>query len=439
MIEKKKYGLAVVDMGCRVNQVEGEKLRLQGREQGWRLVSTPGEADVVVVNTCAVTAESERQARQAIRRLIREHPEVRVVVTGCYAQRDAAALEAMPGVAAVVPMAGKDRLLEDLAGAKPDPLPDGLPAPPVSTRTRHFLKVQDGCDHRCTYCVIPALRGAARSVSPEEVVAMAREARAQGNRELVLTGIDLGSYGRDIGTGLAFLVSELLRSSPELERLRLSSIDPLDIDAELAALLAGEERLMPHLHLSIQSGSDRVRKRMARRGGGREVIEKLRELTERRPDLVLGGDFIVGFPTESEADFDATLELVRESGLCLLHVFRYSPRPGTPAARIPPRFQVSGDIQVERSARLRAVGRAALLQRLRQRLGSTDTLLVEERIQGRLLGKTPGFLPVSVADPDLRDRRGQIVGVRLSSVDSAEEGWLGEVTELSTELSTACG
>ena len=321
----------VVTFGCRLNSFESEVMRRHARAAALR--------DTVIVHTCAVTAEADRQARQTIRRLRRERPEARIVVTGCGAQVGAGAYAAMPEVDHVVGNAEKLRA-ETWAGLPEAPrllvgdimlvretaahLVDGFDG-----RTRAFLEVQQGCDHRCTFCIIPYGRGPSRSVPPERIAAQARALVENGYRELVVTGVDITSYGRDLPgqPSLGAMLANLLAAVPELGRLRLSSIDPAEVDPELERLVAEEPRLMPHLHLSVQAGDDLVLKRMKRRHLRADVVRVAERLRDLRPDLVFGADLIAGFPTEDEAMFGRTLDLVAEAGLTYLHVFPYSPDP----------------------------------------------------------------------------------------------------------------
>jgi threonylcarbamoyladenosine tRNA methylthiotransferase MtaB len=350
----------VVTFGCRLNMVDSEDL---ARRHG---------PETVVVNTCAVTHEATRQARQAIRRLHRERPQAQIVVAGCAARIDPTAFAAMDGVARVV------------AEEQPNE------ARAASEGTRAFLAVQNGCDHSCTFCIIPAGRGASRSVAPDEIVAQARALVESGKQEIVLTGVDLTSYDAD-GLRLGGLARRLLRETPQLARLRLSSIDCIEADHDLLLALKEEERLCPHLHLSLQSGDDLVLKRMKRRHLRADAVRFCDETRKARPDIVFGADFIAGFPTETEAMFAQTLTLVDDCGLTHLHVFPFSPRPGTPAARMP---QVPRDIAKARAARLREVGEAALARHLDAQLGRRLVFLTERggvaRAPDFTLARTPG-------------------------------------------------
>jgi threonylcarbamoyladenosine tRNA methylthiotransferase MtaB len=390
--------IEVITFGCRLNTFESEVIR---RHAGAAALS-----DAVIVHTCAVTAEAERQARQTIRRLRRERPDARIIVTGCSVQVASGAYAAMAEVDHVVGNAEKLRpeTWRALAGeiaAGPrvqvgdimavretaHHLVDGLDG-----RTRAFLQVQQGCDHRCTFCIIPFGRGPSRSVPLPAIAEQARALVAAGYRELVVTGVDITSYGKDLpGTPtLGAMLKGLLRAVPEFDRLRLSSIDPAEIDDDLRDLVAAEPRLLPHLHLSVQAGDDLVLKRMKRRHLRRHVLGVTAELKALRPDIVFGADLIAGFPTEDEAMFENTLELVDEAGLTFLHVFPYSARSGTPAARMP---QVPKEVRKERAARLRAAGEAALDRFLHAQLGERRRALMERHDSGH----TDQFAPVRLA------------------------------------------
>lgn len=351
----------VITFGCRLNGVDSEALARDAA----------GSGETVVVNTCAVTAEATRQARQAIRRLGRERPQAEIVVAGCAARIDPQGFAAMAGVSRVI-----------------------VEQPPAQARaasdgTRGVLAVQNGCDHRCTFCIIPYGRGASRSATPAEALAAARALRDSGKQEIVLTGVDLTSYAHGDFT-LGRLVRLLLRELPDLPRLRLSSIDCIEADAELLAAFAEEERLCPHLHLSLQSGDDLILKRMKRRHTRADAIEFCSRLRGLRPDIVFGADIIVGFPTETEAMFGGSLGLIEACGLTHLHVFPFSARPETPAARMPP---VDGDVVKTRAKHLRTAGAAALARHLDAQRGKTLRFLVERGGNARAadftLARTP--------------------------------------------------
>ncbi len=375
--------LDVISFGCRLNAYEAEVMRAKAGEAGLE--------NAVIVNTCAVTAEAERQARQAIRRARRARPEARIIVTGCGAQVDPARYAAMPEVDRVIgnldklevasfaPAATERIVVNDVMAARETAshLIAGF-----ENRARAFVQVQNGCDHRCTFCIIPFGRGPSRSVPIGEIAREIRTLVEHGHREVVLSGVDLGAYGADLPgrPPLGQMVRRLLAAVPELPRLRLSSIDPVEIDTELETLLGQEPRLMPHLHLSVQAGDDMILKRMKRRHARADVIALVDRLRARRPDMMFGADFIAGFPTEDDAMFDNTLRLVDEAGLDHLHVFPYSPRPGTPAARMP---QVPVALAKARAARLRARGEARLSAALDAKIGTSMSVLIERAGEGR--------------------------------------------------------
>jgi len=382
----------VVTFGCRLNLTESEAIKARAAEARLR--------DAVVVNTCAVTAEAVRQSRQAIRRLKRERPEARILVTGCAAQIEPQTYAAMPEVDAVIGneeklkartyadfgTGGLERLRVNDIMSMRETAPQM--AEQFDGHTRAFLQVQTGCDHRCTFCVIPFGRGPSRSVGLGAVVDAARRLTQSGYAEIVLTGVDLTAYGADLpgAPRLGDLAAKLLKQVPGLKRLRLSSIDTIEADATLMRLIAEEERLMPHFHLSAQSGDDMILKRMKRRHTRADTIAFCDTVRRARPDAVFGADLIAGFPTESAAMFENSLRLVEDAGLSFLHVFPFSPRPGTPAAKMPalPRALVK-----ERAARLRAQGEAARARHLRSLLGQERTLLMERGGVGR----SPCFTP----------------------------------------------
>jgi threonylcarbamoyladenosine tRNA methylthiotransferase MtaB len=409
-------GPEIITFGCRLNAYESEVMRQQARGEGL--------SDAVIVNTCAVTKEAERQARQAIRRARRERPRARIIVTGCAAQIDPAAYAAMPEVDQVV--GNREKLSagtfaptsSDLAGDHPRVLVDDIMAVRETAghlirgfegRARAFVQVQQGCDHRCTFCIIPYGRGPSRSVPVGEVVRQVRLLAAGGVAEVVLSGVDVTDYGTDLPgrPRLGQLVRRILALVPELPRLRISSVDPVELDDDLLRLIAEEERLMPHLHLSLQAGDDLVLKRMKRRHLRADAVALCREVRRLRPDVVYGADLIAGFPTEDEAGFVNTLSLVADCGLTYLHVFPYSPRPGTPAARMP---QVPAKVRKARAARLRATGDRALAAFLDSRVGRDERVLVEK--PG--FGHSAQFAPVEWPDRALA-RPGEIITLRIAA------------------------
>ena len=402
----------VVTFGCRLNAYESEQIRARAAQDGLQ--------DAVVFNTCAVTGEAVRQARQAIRKARRERPGARIVVTGCAAQIDPQAFAGMGEVDLVLgnaeklaphaylptaPEEGVLRVNDIFAVRETSPhLVDGL-----TDKARAYVEVQNGCDHRCTFCVIPYGRGNSRSAAAGQIVEQVRRLAQQGWREVVLTGVDITSWGADLPgqPTLGQLVARILRLVPELPRLRLSSIDAAEIDPDLMRCLAEEERLMPHLHLSLQAGDDMILKRMKRRHLRADALRLVADVRAVRPDVAFGCDLIAGFPTETEAMFDNTLSLVDEAGLSYLHVFPFSPRPGTPAARMP---QLARPVVKDRAARLRAAGDAALTRHLAAQTGRTVRALVER--EG--LARAEDFTEVAFAGDA---RAGSLVELTIAGHD----------------------
>jgi threonylcarbamoyladenosine tRNA methylthiotransferase MtaB len=396
----------VVTFGCRLNAFESEVIRRQAERAGL--------SHTIVINSCAVTNEAVAQARQSIRRLKRERPDARIVVTGCAAQTQPKMFADMAEVDRVV---GNDAKMHSQAWRDSRTAFDASPfgigssekiavadimavremAPHLlegfhSGLPRVFVQVQNGCDHRCTFCIIPYGRGNSRSVPMGAVVDQVRALVERGHAEIVLTGVDLTSYGADLpgAPKLGALTRQILRHVPDLKRLRISSIDSIEADRDLLQIIADDERLMPHLHLSLQSGDDLILKRMKRRHSRRDAIEFCTQIRRLRPDIAFGADIIAGFPTETEDMFARSQDLVEECGLTFLHVFPYSPRPGTPAARMP---QVNGAVVKARARRLRETGEAALQRRLASEIGSVRQVLIESDSQGR----TEHFIPVAIA------------------------------------------
>ena len=416
----------VVTFGCRLNAYELEVIRRQAEAAGL--------PDTIVINTCAVTAEATRQSRQAIRKLRRERPQARIVVTGCAAQTEPATFSRMPEVdrvlgnedklsaaawvdtrmvlarADIFGIASEEKALVNDIMAVTETAPhliDGLEG-----RARAFVQVQNGCDHRCTFCIIPYGRGNSRSVPIGEVVAQVRRLCERGYREVVLTGVDLTSYGSNLpgAPKLGRLVQQILKHVPELERLRLSSINSIEVDPALLDAFASDARLMPHLHLSLQAGDDLILKRMKRRHLRADAIVFCDQVRKLRPDVVFGGDIIAGFPTETEAMFQHSLDLVDECGLTHLHVFPYSARPGTPAARMP---QLARAVVKARAQRLRDKGAAALRQRLDHEIGTRRRVLIESND----VGHTEHFIPVQVA---ACAEAGDLLDVRITGHDGRQ-------------------
>ena len=396
----------IITFGCRLNAFESEVIRVEAARAGL--------TDTIVVNSCAVTNEAVAQARQSIRRLKRARPSARIVVTGCAAQTQA---EMFAGMAEVDRVVGNDDKMRgetwrQARAALDAPAEFGVtPKEKIAVTDimavramaprllegfqtglpRAFVQVQNGCDHRCTFCIIPYGRGNSRSVPMDAVVAQVRALVERGHAEIVLTGVDLTSYGADLpgAPKLGQLTRQILRHVPELKRLRISSVDSIEVDRDLLDAIAQDERLMPHLHLSLQSGDDLILKRMKRRHSRQDAVDFCGQIRRLRPDIALGADIIAGFPTETEEMFLRSQDLVDECGLTFLHVFPYSPRPGTPASRMP---QVSGHEIRQRAGRLRAAGAAALQRRLQSEIGATRRVLIESAAQGR----TEHFLPVAI-------------------------------------------
>lgn len=418
-------GPRVVTFGCRLNAYESELIRRAGELAG-------ASGDTIVMNTCAVTGEAVRQARQSIRRARRENPDARIIVTGCAAQTEPATFAAMDEVDLVIgngEKADPSRYAADFGigasekvfvndimsvretaghmihGGEAAPMIDGL-----KDRARAFVQVQNGCDHRCTFCIIPYGRGPSRSVPAGVVVDQISRLVDNGYAEVVLTGVDLTSYGGDLPgkPSLGTLVKHILTRVPDLARLRISSIDSIEVDDALMEVIATEPRLMPHLHLSLQAGDDLILKRMKRRHLRDDAIAFCNEARGLRPDMVFGADLIAGFPTETEDHFQRSIDIIEECGLTHLHVFPFSAREGTPAARMP---QLDRQIVKQRAARLRAAGDAALRRHLDARIGAHAAILIERPGIGRTEQFTEARLAGETAEP------GAIIAATLSGHD----------------------
>jgi len=411
--------LDIVTFGCRLNTYESEVMRREATEAGLGEL----EGGAVIVNTCAVTAEAVRQARQAIRKARRDNPAARIIVTGCAAQTEPGTFAAMDEVDLV--LGNEEKLQRHNYRALPDfgvnqfekarvndimsvKETAGHLVDAIEGRARAFVQVQNGCDHRCTFCIIPYGRGNSRSVPMGAVVEQVKRLTGNGYAEVVLSGVDLTSYGGDLpgAPRLGRLVRTILRQVPDLQRLRLSSIDSIEADPELFEAIATEARLMPHLHLSLQAGDDMILKRMKRRHLRDDSIRFCAEVRAARPDIVFGADIIAGFPTETETMFENSLKIVEECGLTHLHVFPYSPRKGTPAARMP---QVARDVVKRRAARLRQAGEAAHARHLAALAGTAQRILVER--EG--LGRTEGFTLATID----AGRPGEIVEACIAGHD----------------------
>ena len=401
----------IVTFGCRLNAYESEVIRST-------LLDTPSE-DMVVINTCSVTHEAERQARQAIRRARRENPFAEIIVTGCAAQVDPASFASMPEVDRVL---GNIEKLQPASYKSADPIlvnnimsvreTAGHLLQGFEDRARAFVQVQQGCDHRCTFCIIPFGRGNSRSVPIGQIVTQVRRLVENGYVEIVLSGVDISSYGEDLPghPSLGQMIRRLLAHLPELKRLRISSIDCIEIDDDLKRIIAEEERLMPHLHLSLQSGDNMILKRMKRRHSRQDAVHLCNELRSLRPDIVFGADLIAGFPTETDNMFQKSLALIEDCGLTWLHVFPYSERSGTPAAKMPP---IDKTIRKARAASLRDAGAGAARNYLESRIGQIEEVLIEKSNFGR----TAHFAPIHVTGDIMP---GKIVMARVTGMDKSK-------------------
>ena len=403
-------------LGCRLNAYETEAMK--------ELSASAGLQNAVVVNTCAVTAEAVRKARQEIRKLRRDNPDARLIVTGCAAQTEPDTFARMQEVDAVIGNVEKmqpaiwGKLAADFIGDTETVQVDDIMSVTETaghlidgfgTRSRAYVQVQNGCDHRCTFCIIPYGRGNSRSVPAGVVVDQIKRLVDRGFNEVVLTGVDLTSWGADLPASprLGDLVMRILKLVPDLPRLRISSIDSIEVDDNLMHAIATEPRLMPHLHLSLQHGDDLILKRMKRRHLRDDAIRFAQDARKLRPDMTFGADLIAGFPTETDAHFENSLKLIEQCNLTWLHVFPYSPRQGTPAARMP---QVDGPTIKKRAARLRAAGEAAVARHLAQQIGKDHHVLMENSQMGR----TAQFTEVQFDEPQIE---GQIVPARITGID----------------------
>ncbi|TIS88983.1 tRNA (N(6)-L-threonylcarbamoyladenosine(37)-C(2))-methylthiotransferase MtaB [Mesorhizobium sp.] len=396
-------GIDVVTFGCRLNTYESEVMRREAESAGLGAL----EGGAIIFNTCAVTGEAVRQAKQSIRKARRDNPQARIIVTGCAAQTGPQNFVAMDEVDLV--LGNEEKLKAHSYRALPDfgvndtekaRVNDifsvretaGHMVDAIEGRARAFVQVQNGCDHRCTFCIIPYGRGNSRSVPMGAVIEQVKRLCGNGYAEIVLTGVDMTSFGADLpgSPKLGRLVKTILKQAPYVKRLRLSSIDSIEADDELLETIASEPRLMPHLHLSLQSGDDMILKRMKRRHNREQSIRFCEDVRRLRPDIVFGADIIAGFPTETDEMFENSLEIVEECGLTHLHVFPFSPREGTPAARMP---QLRREVVKQRAARLRAAGEAAYRRHLAALAGTRQSILVER--DG--LGRTEGFTLAAVS------------------------------------------
>ncbi|MBW9054222.1 tRNA (N(6)-L-threonylcarbamoyladenosine(37)-C(2))-methylthiotransferase MtaB [Rhizobium mesosinicum] len=422
-------GVEVITFGCRLNTYESEVMRSQAEAAGLN--------NAILVNTCAVTGEAVRQARQAIRRARRDNPHARIIVTGCAAQTEKQTFAEMPEVDAVL---GNE---EKLKAASYRALPDfGVSAEEklrvndimsvrhtapqmvkhIDGHVRAFIQVQNGCDHRCTFCVIPYGRGNSRSVPMGAVVDQARHLVESGYREIVLTGVDATSYGADLPgePTLGLLAKTLLKQVPDIRRLRLSSIDSIEADRHLMDLIAEEPRFMPHLHLSLQHGDDMILKRMKRRHLRADALSFIEEVRRLRPEISFGADMIAGFPTETEEMFENAMRLAEEADIAHLHVFPYSPRPGTPAARMP---QLDRSLIKDRAARLRTTGQMLYQRHLDKMVGTRQWLLVENNglahTENFTLVAVPGLRPRDIVEATISGHNGKHLDMQLTAAAAA--------------------
>ncbi|MBC7186806.1 MAG: tRNA (N(6)-L-threonylcarbamoyladenosine(37)-C(2))-methylthiotransferase MtaB [Calditrichaeota bacterium] len=423
--------VAIYTLGCKLNQAEGAMLAEEFCRRGFRLVPFGAPADVVVINTCSVTQRTDACSRQAVRRAAREKPEAFLVVTGCYAQLAPEELAALPGVDVVLGAEAKFQLFEYLNGGQKRKEPVVRVAGPerrfvapcpgdATPRTRAFLKIQDGCDAGCSYCTVPLARGPARSAEVEDVVARATRLAERGHKELVLTGVHIGAYGRDLhpGTDLAALLYRLCTALPEV-RFRLSSLECTEITPPLLQAIAEHQQVCRHFHVPLQSGSDAVLASMRRPYAARDFLDCLRKLRAAFPEASIGSDVIVGYPGEEDSDFHATMECVQKAPLTYLHVFRYSRRPRTAAADLG--NQVPAPLAEERAARLRALGAKKRMQFAASFVGRALQVLFERQTDGWVHGISDNYLRVRVPNGG-RDLRNVLAAVHVDAL--AEDGTL---------------
>jgi threonylcarbamoyladenosine tRNA methylthiotransferase MtaB len=405
----------IVNFGCRLNSYEGEVIRQQAEAAGLE--------NAIIFNSCAVTSEAERQVRQAIRRARKENPNAKIIVTGCsaqvhpdmYAQMDE--VDKIIGNQEKLEKSGYQFVMENTEKALVNDIMSltETAAHMVTSfegRARAFVQVQNGCNHRCTFCIIPYGRGNSRSVPMGDIVAQVRKLVESGYSEVVVTGVDISDYGKDLPgqPTLGQMMKRLLALVPDLKRLRLSSIDAVEVDDDLYRLIAEEPRLMPHLHVSLQAGDDMILKRMKRRHLRKDAIDFCNRVRDLRPDVVFGADIIAGFPTETEEMFKNTLDIVDEAGITYLHVFPFSPRPGTPAAKMP---QVAGNLRKERAGRLREAGEKQLQKYLGSQVGKTASVVVEKE----RLGRTEHFALMELSQPC---EPGRVVTAAVNAADASK-------------------
>ncbi|MGN7613534.1 tRNA (N(6)-L-threonylcarbamoyladenosine(37)-C(2))-methylthiotransferase MtaB [Magnetococcales bacterium HHB-1] len=440
MSQASQKPVAFVTMGCRTNQFESERMRHQCQKADLNTTQDLTQAKTIVINTCSVTAESDRQARQLIRRLARRHPHAQLIVTGCYAQRDPETLAGFEQVQWVLGNQEKQKIAQfiqppstvipispDKTQVSPFKEEGTITLPPAlenpSEKARAYVQIQSGCDEQCTFCIIPILRGPSRSYKPEKVYAQVEALLKTGVQELVLTGINLGSYGQDFSPSITLtqLIKEII-TYPKLKQLRISSLAAADIDPSLIDLFRVEKKLCPHLHISIQSGDDLILKRMHRRDRRQQIVETIKQLRLARPDMIFGADIIVGFPTESEEAFDNTLRLMIEGQIALPHVFRYSQRPETPAARFPQKAHIHPTIIKKRAFKLREAGLAILFKQAEKICHTIRPLLIEQinSDQNRLSGKLDNYLTIQVTlkkTEVCHYKAGMIIPVQITHFD----------------------
>lgn len=430
-VAPQEHAPVVVTFGCRLNTYESQVMKDLGQQAGL--------TNSIIINTCAVTAEAERQAKQTIRRLRREHPEAEIIVTGCASQINPTHYADMPEVSRVI---GNDEKMK-LSSYLKDKDHERILVNDIMTvretaghlvsgfegKARAFVQVQNGCDHRCTFCTIPYGRGNSRSVPIGEIVAQVRSLIHSGYQEIVMTGVDITAYGADLpgAPALGQMIRRLLALVPELGRLRLSSLDPVEMDDELWQLIGQEPRLLPHLHMSLQAGDDMILKRMKRRHLRADAVAFCEKARLLRPDVVFGADLIAGFPTETEEMFENTLRSIDDCGLTFLHVFPYSSRPGTPASRMP---SVPGPIVKKRAALLRQKGEEAVHQFYKSCVGQEIQFLVESKEKAHdsniVRGKTDHFAPIHLETP-IEHAIGSVIRARV--VEALSDGLKGKEIE----------
>ena len=437
-MEKENKTVSFLTLGCKVNQYDSDAMRTIFLQQGYRAVKEEEEADVYVINTCSVTSIGDRKSRQMVRKIRRKHPQAVIAVAGCYAQIAPEIFEAMGDIDVIVGAQNRSKIVEYVEKKKKkektiNAVKDIMSVTEFEnlyvdaegeTKTRAFIKVQEGCDNYCTFCIIPFARGKLKSRKQKDAVEEIRRLVAKGYREIVLTGIHLGNYGRDLhdGTSLATLVEELLRI-PNLLRIRMGSIESVELSDDLINLIKDEPRVCRHLHLPIQSGSDAVLRRMNRHYRLPEYKKLISELREKIPGLALTTDLIVGFPGETEENFMETLETLRELRFSAIHVFPYSQRTGTPAAVFP--NQVPGDIKKDRVHRVQELEKEVSKEYRKTFLQKTVHVLIEEEKNGYFEGLSDEYIRVSITDKNVE--KGRLYSVYVENL--TEDGLIGRVQE----------